>query len=101
MSDQFYGLNDRELELLLKSVDDFKMSTRLRNCCEHAGVGWVWQMVKLNKAELLAEEPRRFGPKSIKEMEELLLPIGLSMGRNFTREQLTFLNGCSNPAGTA
>jgi len=62
-----------------RTVDEFKLSVRTANCLQNANIRYVGELVQKTEEELL--ESKNFGPKSLKEIKEVILePLGLSFG---------------------
>ncbi len=73
---------DREIEDLRKklnmSVNDIELSVRAANCLNNANIISVGQLAQKSEAEML--KYRNFGKKSLREIDEKLHELGLSLG---------------------
>ena len=64
-------------EKLSVSVDELEFSTRCRRCMERLGVKTVGQLIQLGRKQLL--DTANFGSTSLKEVEDKLAALGLSL----------------------
>ncbi len=64
--------------LLQKSVEELELSVRSGNCLKAANIKTLGDLVKKSEAEML--KYRNFGRKSLKEIADLLEPMGLTFG---------------------
>lgn len=62
---------------LMMPIEDLDLSVRSYNCLKREGVGTVGEVVSKSEADLL--EIRNFGQKSIEEVKEKLVELGLSL----------------------
>ena len=67
-------LNDN----LFRSVDDLELSVRSANCLKNANIRYIGELVTKTEAEML--KTKNFGRKSLNEIKELLMNMGLSLG---------------------
>jgi DNA-directed RNA polymerase subunit alpha len=65
-------------ENLLRSVDELELSVRSANCLKNADIHKIWQLVSKSEAEML--KTKNFGRKSLNEIKDVLLEMGLSLG---------------------
>ena len=65
-------------ENLLKGVDDLELSVRSANCLKNAGIRYIGELVQKTEAEML--KTKNFGRKSLNEIKEMLVEMGLSLG---------------------
>jgi DNA-directed RNA polymerase subunit alpha len=79
-------LNDN----LFRSVDELELSVRSANCLKNANIRLIGELVQKTEAEML--KTKNFGRKSLNEIKEILLEMGLSLGmklENFpSREEI-------------
>jgi DNA-directed RNA polymerase subunit alpha len=67
-------LNDN----LFRSVDDLELSVRSANCLKNANIRFIGELVTRSEAEML--KTKNFGRKSLNEIKEILMGMGLSLG---------------------
>lgn len=67
-------LNDN----LFKSIDDLELSVRATNCLKSANIATVWELVQKTEADML--RTKNFGRKSLDEIKNVLLDMGLDFG---------------------
>lgn len=67
-------LNDN----LFRSVDDLELSVRSANCLKNANIRFIGELVVRSEAEML--KTKNFGRKSLNEIKEILVHMGLSLG---------------------
>ena len=67
-------LNDN----LFRSVDDLELSVRSANCLKNANIRFIGELVTKSEAEML--KTKNFGRKSLNEIKEILMGMGLSLG---------------------
>jgi len=81
-SETAYSEEDEEKEAfnenLLRSVDELELSVRSANCLKHANIKLIGDLVQKTEAEILAT--KNFGRKSLNEIKEILVEMGLSLG---------------------
>lgn len=65
-------------QLLGKSVDELELSVRSSNCLRAAKVRTIGELVQKSEQEMLKQ--RNFGRKSLKEIEDILIDMGLRFG---------------------
>ena len=65
-------------ESLLRSVDELELSVRSANCLKNAGIALIGELVQKTEAEML--KTKNFGRKSLNEIKEILLEMGLGLG---------------------
>jgi len=63
---------------LFKSVDELELSVRSANCLQNANIRFIGELVQRTEAEML--KTKNFGRKSLNEIKETLLSMGLSLG---------------------
>ena len=73
--------NTRLKKLLNMSVNDIELSVRAANCLSSANITTVGQLAMKTEAEML--KYRNFGKKSLNEIKDKLLQLGLSLGMKF------------------
>lgn len=69
-------LNDN----LFRSVDNLELSVRSANCLKNANIRYIGELVTKSEAEML--KTKNFGRKSLNEIKEILLLLGLNLGMN-------------------
>jgi DNA-directed RNA polymerase subunit alpha len=73
-------------ENLFKTVDELELSVRSANCLQNADIRYIYELVEKTEADLL--KTKNFGRKSLNEVKEILVEMGLSLGmklHNFPR----------------
>ncbi len=63
---------------LLKSVDELELSVRANNCLKNASIRTIADLVQKTEHEML--KTKNFGRKSLNEIKEILLSMGLRLG---------------------
>ena len=71
-------------ENLNKSVDELELSVRSYNCLRNANIQTVGQLIAKTETEML--KTKNFGNKSLNEIKEILLGLGLSFGMTMDDE---------------
>ncbi len=69
---------ERMVESLMRSVDELELSVRSANCLENANIKTIGELVQKTEAEML--KTKNFGRKSLKEIKDILVEMGLSLG---------------------
>lgn len=70
---------DKELmDKLLVNVNDMQLSVRAKNCLNNAEIHVLGELVQKTEAEML--KFRNFGKKSLDEIKNSLIPLGLQLG---------------------
>ncbi len=75
--------DDERLEinpLMLKKVDELELSVRSANCLKNENVVYIGDLIQKTEVEMLRTP--NFGRKSLNEIKEVLLKMGLHMGMN-------------------
>lgn len=72
--------NERQkmFDLLNRSVDELELSVRSANCLQNAGIRFIGELVNRSEAEML--KTKNFGRKSLNEIKDILLEMGLGLG---------------------
>jgi len=65
-------------ENLYRSVEELELSVRSANCLKNAEILKLYQLVQKSEAEML--KTKNFGRKSLNEIKEVLIDMGLSLG---------------------
>lgn len=65
-------------ENLLKTVDELELSVRSANCLATANIRFIGDLVQRSEQEML--NTKNFGRKSLKEIQDVLSGMGLSLG---------------------
>ena len=63
---------------LMKSVDSLELSVRAANCLENADIRFIGELVTKSENEML--KTKNFGRKSLNEIKDILMEMGLSLG---------------------
>jgi DNA-directed RNA polymerase subunit alpha len=63
---------------LYRTVDELELSVRSANCLKNADIHKIYQLVSKTEAEML--KTKNFGRKSLNEIKEVLVDMGLSLG---------------------
>jgi DNA-directed RNA polymerase subunit alpha len=67
-------LNDN----LFKTVDALELSVRAANCLENANIKYIGELVTKTEGDML--KTKNFGRKSLNEIKDILMEMGLSLG---------------------
>jgi len=73
----------RVKEMLEKTVDELELSVRSGNCLRAAKIRTLGDLVQKTEADML--QYRNFGKKSLKEIADLLVTMGLHFGMDVSR----------------
>jgi DNA-directed RNA polymerase subunit alpha len=65
-------------ENLFRSVDDLELSVRSANCLKNANIRFIGELVTKSEAEML--KTKNFGRKSLNEIKDILVHMGLTLG---------------------
>lgn len=68
----------RKHDLLLRSVDELELSVRSSNCLRNAEIKTIGDLVRKTESDML--KFRNFGRKSLKEIQDILVSMGLHFG---------------------
>ena len=82
-------LTKEEIELYEKlklPISELELSVRSSNCLREAGIKTIAELVVKNDEQLLSF--KNFGKKSLNEIKELLLGMGLTLGMKVNEEKL-------------
>lgn len=86
-SDDFYDEEPGEVnENLLKSVEELELSVRSYNCLKNANIRTLADLVQKTEQEML--RTKNFGRKSLNEIKELILSMGLHFNMRVDIEEL-------------
>ena len=80
------GERDRLRTLLNMSVNEIELSVRAANCLNNANIATVGELASKTEADML--KYRNFGKKSLTEIKEKLVQLGLSLGCKFDPDLL-------------
>ncbi len=72
---------DQMAEILNRSVDELELSVRSYNCLKNANIQTIADLVQKTEAEML--RTKNFGRKSLNEIREILVGMGLQFGMKF------------------
>jgi len=73
--------HDPRLEHLDRSVEELELSVRSYNCLKNANIQTIRELVQKSENEML--KTKNFGRKSLNEIKEILVKMGLSLGMKF------------------
>jgi DNA-directed RNA polymerase subunit alpha len=73
--------NQKLKKLLNMSVNEIELSVRAANCLNNANITTVGQLAQKSEGEML--KYRNFGKKSLNEIKDKLVQLGLSLGMKF------------------
>jgi len=73
-------------QLLKTKLVDLDLSVRALNCLKAADVDTLGELVQYNRNDLL--KFRNFGKKSLTELDDLLLGMGLNFGMDIAKYKL-------------
>lgn len=65
-------------ENLYRRVDELELSVRSANCLQNANIRYIGELCQKSEAEML--KTKNFGRKSLNEIKEILVSMGLSLG---------------------
>jgi DNA-directed RNA polymerase subunit alpha len=65
-------------ENLFKTVDALELSVRAANCLENANIKYIGELVTKTEGDML--KTKNFGRKSLNEIKDILMEMGLSLG---------------------
>lgn len=77
------GDDDRLLEKLMLRIDEIELSVRSTNCLSSANIDTIAELVCIPEKKML--EFRNFGKKSLNEIKAKLMDMGLSLGMDLAR----------------
>ncbi len=77
---------ERLKKLLNMSVNEIELSVRAANCLNNANIATVGELAKKTEADML--KYRNFGKKSLTEIKEKLVQLGLCLGYKFDESLL-------------
>jgi DNA-directed RNA polymerase subunit alpha len=75
------SFNDPRLEYLDRSVEELELSVRSYNCLKNANIQNLRELVQKTESEML--KTKNFGRKSLNEIKDILLKMGLALGMKF------------------
>jgi DNA-directed RNA polymerase subunit alpha len=73
-------------ENLLKSIDELELSVRAYNCLKNANIKTIGDLVQKTEHEML--RTKNFGRKSLNEIKEILVGMGLNFGMRIDMDEL-------------
>lgn len=65
-------------ENLYRPIEDLDLSVRSANCLQNAQIRYIGELVQKTEAEML--KTKNFGRKSLKEIKQVLVELGLELG---------------------
>ena len=72
------------LQKLLRNVNDLELSVRAQNCLNNANIRYVGELVQRGEGEMM--KYRNFGQKSLNELKEKMIDMGLHLGYDVKEE---------------
>jgi DNA-directed RNA polymerase subunit alpha len=72
---------DPRLDHLDRSVEELELSVRSYNCLKNANIQTIRELVQKSENEML--KTKNFGRKSLNEIKEILVKMGLALGMKF------------------
>ena len=72
-------------EHLDKSVEELELSVRSYNCLKNANIRTIRELVHKTEADML--KTKNFGRKSLYEIKEILVGMGLGLGMHFDQQE--------------
>lgn len=76
----------RMAENLARSVEELELSVRSYNCLKNARIRTLGELVQKSESDLL--KTRNFGRKSLNEIRDILMNMGLSLGMDLSHMDL-------------
>ena len=73
-------------ENLLKSIDELELSVRAYNCLKNANIKTIADLVQKSEHEML--KTKNFGRKSLNEIKDILVSMGLNFGMKIDTNEL-------------
>jgi DNA-directed RNA polymerase subunit alpha len=73
--------HDPRLEHLDRSVEELELSVRSYNCLKNANIQTIRELVQKSENEML--KTKNFGRKSLNEIKDILVKMGLALGMKF------------------
>jgi DNA-directed RNA polymerase subunit alpha len=73
-------------ENLMKSIDELELSVRAYNCLKNANIKTIGDLVQKTEYEML--RTKNFGRKSLNEIKEILVGMGLNFGMRIDMDEL-------------
>ena len=73
--------HDPRLEHLDSSVEELELSVRSYNCLKNANIQTIRELVQKSENEML--KTKNFGRKSLNEIKDILVKMGLALGMKF------------------
>jgi DNA-directed RNA polymerase subunit alpha len=84
-------------ENLLKSVEELELSVRAHNCLKNANIKTIADLVQKTEHDML--RTKNFGRKSLAEIKEILLSMGLNFGMRIDSESMQKAKGAGAKGG--
>jgi DNA-directed RNA polymerase subunit alpha len=92
----FYSEEPGEVnEHLLKSVEELELSVRSYNCLKNANIRTLAELVQKTEQEML--RTKNFGRKSLNEIKEIILSLGLHFNMRVDADELQKLSTMKRP----
>ncbi|MBI5190758.1 MAG: DNA-directed RNA polymerase subunit alpha [Nitrospirae bacterium] len=86
LEDEGVEVEEKFNENLLRSVNELELSVRSANCLKNANIKTIADLVQRSEGEML--KTKNFGRKSLNEIKELLVEMGLGFGLKVDMEKL-------------
>jgi DNA-directed RNA polymerase subunit alpha len=84
-------------ENLLKSVEELELSVRAHNCLKNANIKTIADLVQKTEHDML--RTKNFGRKSLTEIKEILLSMGLNFGMRIDTESMQIIKSAGPKRG--
>ena len=84
-------------KLLAMSVNEIELSVRAANCLNNANITTVGELANKSESDML--KYRNFGKKSLNEIKDKLVEMGLGLGMTFDEEVMEEINAGIAAAG--
>ena len=81
---------DKLLKLLSMPINEIELSVRSSNCIKSADIKTIGDLVSKTESEML--KYRNFGKKSLEEIQGILKELGLSLGMEIPKKELSPLD---------
>ena len=78
--DEEEDIEEKINENLVRSVDELELSVRSANCLKNADIRYIGELVQRSEGEML--KTKNFGRKSLNEIKDILVDMGLEFGMN-------------------
>ena len=72
--------DDKQEKVLEMTIEELDLSVRAYNCLKRAGINTVAELVQRNQEDMM--KVRNLGKKSLEEVEQKLMALGLNLRAN-------------------